>query len=47
MQVCFNPQSICEPTLSGYDLPVEVKRLPIAAANTWKTRHSLRTRLKS
>ncbi|KGF72155.1 hypothetical protein DO97_11690 [Neosynechococcus sphagnicola sy1] len=35
MQICFKPQSSPEPTLSWYDLPGEVKRLLIAAANTW------------
>jgi len=36
MQTCFKPQSTPEPTLSWYDLPVEVKQLLIAAANTWE-----------
>lgn len=36
MPVCFNSQSSPEPRLSWYDLPVEVKRLLIAAANTWE-----------
>jgi hypothetical protein len=36
MQICFKPQSNGEPTLSWYDLPVEVKRLLIAAANSWE-----------
>jgi len=36
MQVCFKPQSNREPTLSWYDLPIEVKGLLIAAANNWE-----------
>lgn len=36
MQICLNSPSTREPTLSWYDLPVEVKRLLIAAANTWE-----------
>lgn len=36
MQVCLHPNSTPESTLSWYDLPVEVKQLLIAAANTWE-----------
>ncbi len=36
MQICLQTQSSREPTLSWYDLPDEVKRLLIAAANTWE-----------
>ncbi|MCS6813254.1 MAG: hypothetical protein NZ772_06745 [Cyanobacteria bacterium] len=40
MPVCVTPQphrkSTCEPTLSWYDLPAEVKQLLIAAATTWE-----------
>jgi hypothetical protein len=36
MQVCLNPSSSREPSLSWYDLPAEVKSLLIAAANTWE-----------
>jgi tetratricopeptide (TPR) repeat protein len=36
MQVCIHPKSSPNPTLSWYDLPVEVKHLLIAAANTWE-----------
>jgi hypothetical protein len=36
MQVCVSPSSQTEPTLSWYDLSDEVKRLLIAAANTWE-----------
>jgi hypothetical protein len=36
MQVCLNPQSSREPTLSWFDLPIEVKHLLIAAANSWE-----------
>ncbi|NJR64710.1 MAG: hypothetical protein HC772_04310 [Leptolyngbyaceae cyanobacterium CRU_2_3] len=36
MKTCLNSQSTREPTLSWYDLPDEVKKLLIAAANTWE-----------
>jgi hypothetical protein len=36
MHVCFGPKFSREPTLSWYDLPIEVKQLLIAAANTWE-----------
>lgn len=40
MPVCVashpDHDSTCEPTLSWYDLPAEVKQLLIAAANTWE-----------
>jgi hypothetical protein len=36
MQVCLQHSSSDEPPLSWYHLPVEVKRLLIAAANTWE-----------
>jgi hypothetical protein len=36
MQLCATTQPTSEPALSWYDLPVEVKRLLIAAANTWE-----------
>ena len=36
MQICLTSQSNYEPKLSWYNLPAEVKRLLIAAANTWE-----------
>jgi tetratricopeptide (TPR) repeat protein len=36
MQTCLNSPSTREPSLSWYDLPAEVKRLLIAAANSWE-----------
>ncbi len=36
MQVCLPRSSYDEPLVSWYHLPVEVKRLLIAAANTWE-----------
>lgn len=36
MQVCFEPQSSCEPTSSWYDLPVEFNHLLLAAADIWE-----------
>jgi tetratricopeptide (TPR) repeat protein len=36
MQICLKPPSTREPSLSWYDLPAEVKRLLIAAANSWE-----------
>jgi hypothetical protein len=36
MQICLNSPSTPEPTLSWYDLSAEVKRLLIAATDTWE-----------
>jgi hypothetical protein len=36
MKTCLTTQSTREPTLSWYGLPDEVKKLLIAAANTWE-----------
>lgn len=36
MQFCFHPKPTAEPTLSWSDLPIEVKRLLLAAVNTWE-----------
>jgi hypothetical protein len=36
MQTCLTSQSHHAPSLSWYNLPIEVKQLLIAAANTWE-----------